>query len=548
MPRIRNVLQHRAERFRSKQAQKKQLREHQSFPLSLAHDDRTGFTKQLIKPQMEPNGASSGSMYSLEAKDTHATAVETFSSGEENTAYSDENDYTFFKEHDRNMSFSEHDRSQLEDGGEFVDLAYEASREEKNSFRGHEFIDLVQESSVAKGTGVESSNYRSYEEDGHDIAPKDFAQPETIEFVDSDDGKVFNITQESIGHGVLLQHVRSLDDSNTIENDECSKTLNTNNETLESMPSLNDDDVAQMKLSHRFRNLQVDIREEEEAFEECDLEATTAYENGDYDEEASLAQVESQLYDCDDGEMYVPVGAPEDQQGTFFEQLRTVQSRHVNDYQAHHGPMGIVDEEVQPENWQSLSEQIHFENAQNSHLNRPVSPQLEDPYLSDGNSSWEEGSFATGASRTMSRVDTACDNYGDDDARTYDGTFNGTEYYSDDDIHAERNGDRPFVRLLKKLRNTNVDEEQSQGESSDEEEDGDYRDKKTRMKSKRKRRVMNKKGSGTIFESIREIGTDILDEAIEYAESQDRPDSRNQGGTIIKTFENLFSCGAHSEY
>jgi len=546
MPRIRSVLQQRAERFRSKQAEKKQLREHQSFPLSFANDEGMDYNEQLIKPQMEPDGASSGSMYSLEAKDTHATTVETFSSGEENTAYSEENAGTFSKEHDRNMSFSEHDRSQREDGGEFLDLSYEASRQEKNSFRGHEFIDLVQESAVAKGTGIENSNYSSYEEDGDDIEPKNFAQPETIEFIDSEDGKVFNITQESIGHGVLLQHVRSLDDSNTIENDECSKTLNTNNETLESMPSMNDDDVAQMKLSHRFRNLQVDIRDEEEAFEkeeeafeECDLEATTAYENGDYNEEASLAQVESQLYDCDDGEMYVPVASPEDQQGAFFEQLRTEQSRHVNGY-----------EDVQPENWQSLSEQIHLENMQNSHLNnRPVSPQLEDPYLSDGNSSWEEGSFATGASRTVSRVDVA-DDYGsgNDDARTYDGNFDGTEYYSDDDIHAERNGDRPVVRLLKKFRNTNVGEEQSRGESSDEEEDGNYRNKKTRMKSKRKGRVKNKKSSGTIFDSIREIGTDILDEAIEYAESQDRPDTRNQGGTIINAFENLFSCGAHSEY
>jgi len=593
MPGIRNVLQHRADRFRSKQVEKKKLRQQQRLPLSFANHDGAHFTDQLIKPQIEPDGASSGSVYSLEAKDTHATAVETFSSGEENTAYSDDNYHVDFKVHDRDMNFSDHDRTQLEDGGEFLDLAYEASRQEKSSFRGHEFIDLVQESPTTKRIDVESSNYRSYEKDVDDFIPTNLAQPETIKFVDSEDGKVFNVIQEitkeeAIGHGDLLQNVRSLDDSKTMENDECSQTLNTNIETVQTMPSLNDDDAAQMKFSNRFRDLHVDIGEEGKTYEECDLETTeyengdfaeedetfeeydvleaTAYENGDYDEEASLPQGNTDLYDCDDGEMYIPVAAPEDQQGqiyadqeedgTFFEQLRTVQSRHVNEYQTHPGHMGIVDEEVHPEQWQSLTKQIYSENPQNLHLNmpndEPFSPQLEDPYLSDGNSSWGEGSFATGASRAVSRVDTACDGCDDDDDGTYAGTFDGTECYSDDDSFAERNGNRPFVRILKKIRDMNVDEEQSRGESSDEEEEEDYEDKKTRFKKKDKRQLKNKKSSGTFFESIREIGTDILNETIDYAEQQDRSprrrNSRNQGGTLIDSFTDLFSCGGPSRY
>jgi hypothetical protein len=505
--------------------QKKQLREQQRIPLVSANDDMTDFNEQFIKPKMEPDGASSGSVYSLEAKDTHATAVETFSSGEENTAYSEEND--------RDVNFSDHDRSRFEDGAEFIDLSYEASRQEK-------FVNLVQDPPATTG---------SYEQEHDDTAPENFAQPETIEFVDSEDGKVFNITQEStnketIGHGGFLQNVRSLDDSNTLGIDECSKTLNTNNETLQSLPSLNDDDVANMRYSHGVDNLHVNVGDEGETFEERDPEVTTAYENGNYDEDA---QEESQLYDCDDGEMYYAQDGQQremystedvqvhgyEEDGNFFEQLRDVQSRHhVSEYQSYPGPME-GDEEIQPEHWRSVTQQMQYENAQISHLNRPVSPHLEDPYLSDANSSWEEGSFGTGASRTKSRVDD------DDDAESYD----GSDYSSDDGAYTRRQSDRPIVKLLKKFRDDlNVNDEQSRGESSDEEEKIDRDDRKMRSRRKQKRRI-KKTGSDKFFESIREIGTDILEETIDFAESKDRP-----GSMIMDSFADLFSCGAQSEY
>ena len=127
----------------------------QSFPLSSANNDDTKFT--VISSHAERDG--SGSMYSIEAKNTNATAVESFSSGEENTAYS--NEYN---------------------SGEFLDIAYEASRQQGGSFEGHDFIDLVEEASANERVVTQHS--------------EDFAQPETIEFVDSEDGKVFNITQE----------------------------------------------------------------------------------------------------------------------------------------------------------------------------------------------------------------------------------------------------------------------------------------------------------------------------------------------------------------
>ncbi len=501
MTRIRNILQQRANRYRTKQAQQEQ-----TVPLSYGSGNASGFNEQLVVKSRPEEDAS---IY-LEAK----TATETFSSEEENTAYSNEHDHTSFQ-----------------DGGEFIDLAYEASRQEKNSFGEHNVMDLAGD-----------SNYRSFEESRNDFESKEYAQPQTIEFVDSEDGKVFNITQEkpreATGHINILQNVRSLDDSNTLETDECSKTLNTNNETIQSMPSLNEEDIAEMKMSNRMENLHVDIRDDaEEVFEECALEEPATYEHGAYSEVQPQTQGDSQLYDCDDGEMYydehgtdyagesVPMKEYEED-GNFFEQLRSnVQSRQVNDYHAHQGPMGVVEEEVQAENWQSVSNQVH------------ANHQLEDPYISDGNSSWEEGSFATGASRNVSRVDSA----DDDDVHTYE-TFDGSEYYSDEDSQADRE-ERPILRMLKKIRHdiSIDDDDQSRDDSVDDE----YDTKRKRSKGKRRRRKQKKQSSGWLIDSLREIGTDVVDEAIEFAESQERArgEGRSQADAMIDSFANLFSCG-----
>jgi len=505
MTRIRNILQQRASRYRTKQAQQEQ-----TVPLSYGSENASGFTEQLV---IKPRPEQDASMY-LEAK----TATETFSSEEENTAYSNENDHTSFQ-----------------DGGEFIDLAYEASRQGKKSSGDHNFINLAGE-----------SNYRSFDDCRNEFESKNFAQPQTIEFVDSEDGKVFNITQEkpreATGQIGILQNVRSLDDANTLEIDECSKTLNTNNETLQSMPSLNEEDIAEMKMSNRMQNLHVDIRDGvEEEFEECDLEDPAAYEHGDYNEIQSQTQDNSQLYDCDDGEMYydqqgndyggesVPMQGHEED-GNFFEQLRSnVQSRQVNDYQNH---QGVIEEEVQAENWQAVANQVHYENPP-AHTNN----QLEDPYMSDGNSSWEEGSFATGASRNVSRVDSA----DDDDVHTYE-TFDGSEYYSDEDSQDDRQ-ERPILRMLKKIRHdiSIDDDDQSRGESSDDE----YEGKRKRSKGKRRRRKQKKQSSGWLIDNLREIGTDVVDEAIEFAESQERArgEGRSQADVMIDSFANLFSCG-----
>ncbi|MGK3737296.1 MAG: hypothetical protein ACI8RD_011636 [Bacillariaceae sp.] len=568
MPRIRSVLQQRAERRRKQEENKRVILEVEKYPPQCdSKDNETEFNGLYDKPQVEPDGVSAGSIYSLEAKPTRATMAETFSSGEENTAYSEDDDHIIFTKHKRNLTFSQHDRSRLDDDGEFIDLAYESSR-------GNMFIDLVQEAERNKNAGIDSSQYNSYdEEEGVD-------QPETIQFVDSEDGKVFAITPR-VGKKFCSTEEES------IGNEECSKTLNTNLDSLNYLPSLSEDDSAQMDQRdlaqnqnnhnhNRFHCLQVDIGEGE-SYEEDD-QCGGVYDNGDIHEaeEASIPQGNSELselYDCDDGEMYFPDDNLEDQQqgglfgpnnqvrsydfeeeGTFFEQLRSEHTRPINDGQA------------QSEHWRSIKEEIHTGHPQSTHQNGAYLDTANgEQYLPDAlsdrdsNSSWEEGSFGTGASRTMSRIDTAYDDDDDDGtyAGTLDGTYadtlDGTEYYSDDDnTYAETiDGDRPFVRILKKFRDMNVGGQKS-GNEEVEEEGYDKTNRRTNDEQKRRGRPSRSSDNVNVFDRLGEIGIDILNETIEHAENANmsprRRRGRNQGGTIINTFADLFSCGAPSRY
>mmetsp|Transcript_65144 Transcript_65144/g.72755 ORF Transcript_65144/g.72755 Transcript_65144/m.72755 type:complete len:466 (+) Transcript_65144:170-1567(+) len=444
MPRIQNVLKQRAERRRKQAQNKKVLMEQKDDPplfnTNDDNDDEKEFTEQLlIKPQIEPDGASSDSIYSLEGKPTRATMTETFSSCEENTTYS-EDDHIVFTGYESNINFSQHDRNRLEGGGEFIDLAYESSQQENDPARGNVFVDLVHEATKDAYSGIDHSQYNSYDEEEDDIAVPAMTQenqPQTIEFVDSEDGKVFAITPrvDKIFHGIEDDHIGNLNESNTVGNDECSKTLNTNLETLNYIPSFNsEDESAQMDCpdsfqrdqhhcnNNRFRNLQVDIGEGE-SYEE-DEQCVGVYDDSIHeDERKSISQGNSDLYDCDDGEIYFPDTALDSQarsydfeeDGTFFEQLR---SEHI-DGQSRSGIWQTVKKEVQPGHPQTTHQIDECLDTATGDKNLPdtFGPQLEDSYLSDNNSnsSWEEGSFGTGASRTMSRIDTMCDNDDDDD-------------------------------------------------------------------------------------------------------------------------------------
>ncbi|OEU12964.1 hypothetical protein FRACYDRAFT_270255 [Fragilariopsis cylindrus CCMP1102] len=148
----------------------------------------------------------------------------------------------------------------------------------------------------------------------------------------------------------------------------------------------------------------------------------------------------------------------------------------------------------------------------------------------------------------MSRIDTT---YDDDDDGTYAETLDGTENYSDDDnTFAEYDGDRPFVRILKKFRDMNVGGQKLGSEEVEEEE---YEETNRRAKDGQTRRGRPSRSSDNVnvFERLGEIGIDILNETIEHAEKANmspRRRGRNQGGTIINTFADLFSCGAPSRY
>mmetsp|Transcript_25101 Transcript_25101/g.28059 ORF Transcript_25101/g.28059 Transcript_25101/m.28059 type:complete len:167 (+) Transcript_25101:148-648(+) len=95
------------------------------------------------------------------------------------------------------------------------------------------------------------------------------------------------------------------------------------------------------------------------------------------------------------------------------------------------------------------------------------------------------------------------------------------------------------------------DEDEDEDENDDEEE---YDDTKRKTKNKQKRRDKSSRSSDSIFERLGEIGIDILNETIVHAEraipSPRRTNRRNinQGGTIINTFVDLFSCGSSSRY
>ncbi|VEU35617.1 unnamed protein product [Pseudo-nitzschia multistriata] len=530
MTRLRNVLQSRADRFRKKQ-EKNALHQKEENRLigSKYYDDETQLTGECIRPQVEPDGVepdgvSEGDMYLLQAKGTRGTMAETFSSSEEeNRAFSEYNENERFSRNQKITMYSEQDQYYPENNRQYDNPAYEEVENEYETSNGVEVVNLARGSARSGRAGVDEV--------------ENSEQPKTIEFVDSEDGKVFEIPQQEAGcNDGLLQNVRSLDDT---YNDECSKTLNTNDETLQDPYTSNMEGIDHMNSSDRFGSLQVQV-EDDERYEEYD-QGDSAPENIGYEQEHYAHHDNTELYDCDDGQMYDPaqvdsnVGQPYqlERDGTFFEQMRSVQSRgHL---------------EMEPENWESTAHDIPLNNPTSAYLNRPndvpASPQLEDPYFSDGNSSWEEGSFATGASRTLSRVDTACDDddddvRNDDDARTFDGTFDGTEYYSDDDSYAEKQVDRPFVRILKKFRDMNVVDEQSDYESGDEGDEEDYEDSKKRSRRRKPKSAFDRLGA---------IGMNILNETIDYAERQDRA-PKLEGGTIINSFADLFSCGAPSGY
>jgi len=622
MPRIGNVLQMRYERKMKQELYRKQLLEKKNDPPILCNvkREKPEFTERIIiKPRIEPDGASSESVYSLEEKPTRATMVESFScSAEENSSYP-EHDHINFVDHTSNMTFSQHDRNHLDDDEEFNDddFDYESSKE-NDAARGNTFLDLVQEADGENQySGFDKSQYyTSYEEnDENNIAGEIMAdqranQPEVIEFVDSEDGKVFSITPRP-GAKFRDTNIKVLD---SMSNGDESHTLNTNIEALNYVPSLSSDndstsdqinDPANFQHDDvtyhnqnldRFRDLQVhieggdnesynyndtgrdgcsevhdggihteeefiDFNEQGDEFDENNEERVEVYD--DFYEEneigiitAPIPQGNSELYDCDDGEMYDPNNDLDiqaqsyDVEEAFFAQVRSEHSRNNEQQIPSDHQKDTIGGLSQSEQWRNLQEVVHSNHPQTA------THQLEGPCLSDSdeNSSWEEGSFGTGASRTMSRIDNLCDdeedeNNNNDDGSIYAGTFDETEYCSDDDdTYVDHGGDRPFVRVLKKIRDMNVGNQRSDGVSSDEESADEDFDETKKSREKQKRRGRSAQRSGTLFDRLGEIGMDILNDTIDHAEQEAlsprrRHISQNQGGTIINTFADLFSCG-----
>jgi hypothetical protein len=190
-----------------------------------------------------------------------------------------------------------------------------------------------------------------------------------------------------------------------------------------------------------------------------------------------------------------------------------------------------------------------------------VISQLVNSYLSDDRSSaasWEEGSFA-GASRAISRIDSV------EDGSSDDGSFEGSESCSDDDERSHTEHNSTLFGLLK----SKLQHLKDRSHLSDDEDDGDTeieylpdatpsnksaeakRAKKRNSIDKRRRR-RSKKESESLIGRLGELGMDLLNDTMTPKTSTKSPrrrkDDEDQTTRIVNSLRDIFSCGAPRRY
>lgn len=385
------------------------------------------------------------------------------------------------------------------------------------------------------------------------------------------------------------------DEVSTYEQDtlDCSQTLNTNTETLHTnLEGVNYIPMNNMSPSTHQQRL---LLEYEEGKTVEDGESYTGYDIDHH--RNSLTHIGSYLYE-DDGQVHYEdgngvlhqltttsglasgsgeedgtfvTGADEEEDGNTFQETLTTDfdpaSMHSNDYR-------IVDRDG----------------------NKRVISQMMDSYLSDHSSvcSWEEGSFAGGASRTISRVDSAdddADEEEEEEAQTfYDDSCDETSHHS----RRHRTEDRTLMGLFKKFRDMNMpdedEEDDDDDESSyydDEEDDDDDHEalpgvtptQSSNMTSnhsresegsfsrtgRKKRRSSGVKGKhrrqktpeiGEMFNRIGSMSIDFLHDAIDQKQQASKSSKKGRRRSkrdrddpttrIMDSFQTIFSCGAPS--
>jgi hypothetical protein len=323
-------------------------------------------------------------------------------------------------------------------------------------------------------------------------------------------------------------------DGTSMGYDECSKTLNTNLETLHTdlegvnyIPTRNNDhDVVHDQAYLPQRNY------EGESYDDDEQRIGEGQYYGSNHPGNHIPQNASYMYE-DDGYIHYQDGEEEYyEDDTRFEQVSFQDT--VTEY--------------------TKDVTSHAAETRDGDYTEVIS-QLMDSYLSDrsSNSSWDEGSYAS-PTRNRSRVD----------------SYDDTEYSDDGSTSSRRKGGRTLMDVINKFTHMNTrdnsydeddDEERDDDENEDDGGDDDERGKKKKnKKSRRRSRRKSKKGDlETILGNIGSTAMELLNETIDQTTKGSAKSSRrrsrggrrrrdDQAGKIMDSFSSIFSCGAPRHY
>jgi hypothetical protein len=441
-------------------------------------------------------------------------------------------------------------------GDDFINLAQEAANIPSRHFRTTTAMREDEFESYAQMYGLEEDEEKENSHYHHHHHHHEKVEDDTVlQFVDSEDGQAFSfrarvnhtrhittVTYENnssrhyrtIGEDGL-QHNVSLEGS-SVGYDTCSKTLNTNLETLHTdlegvnyIPTHNEYEIVHDPAYHNIIHHHGAI--------ELHGPTTDDAEGESYDDDEDriggtvgvhIAPNASYMYE-EDGYVRHPNQNKEDG----FRQNNTVHETLITTYGD-----------------DTITEFTRDTNAVETHDDErtEVLSQLMDSYLSDRSSttSWDEGSYAS-ASRMVSRLD----------------SFDGTEYTED-----TGKGNGTWMDILKNFRDMNVRDRHGMSDSDDEDGevenlsdiiDEDYRGDgtmkgNTKRRQSSSRRRSNKVDLTTVLSQIGAVGMDLLNETIEQSSKKSssrrrrRRSSNDQAGNIIDSLRDIFSCGAPSRY
>jgi hypothetical protein len=525
-------------------------------------DNDAEFTERFIKPQLiESAGTMETSIYSIDAKPTKTTFAETFSSGDDeygheggpqfhgdhvtHTFSAGEDDYreelngTFESvedERDQYLSGRHDEDSIYSSAGEFINLAQEAAQIPSRHYRSATTLMEHEFENYAETYGLEEHKEEEEVEQEYDGT--------VLHFVDSEDGQAFSFRTRRSDHrlAAILTHEQNsarpyrtddgADEATSIGYDTCSKTLNTNSETLRTdlegvnyIPTGNKHDVVHDPAYrvHRDYHRAIELHGEGESYDD--------------DEERIGAMYSHHRRNA--------AGVPIPQNGSYLYEDDGFIHYNNND-DNHHGYDDYDDIDLQKQDTfqetvttyqDTITEYTKDTRAIEMHDGErtEVLSQLMDSYLSDrsSSSSWDEGSYAS-ASRTVSRLD----------------SFDGTEYTEDGN-----RGGGILMGILNSFRDMKMGDRRPYSDDEDEDEDArDSNSKKTKKSRRRSRRKSeNRSNIGSVLGQIGAMGMDLLNDSSEQNHKGSKRSRRRRrrddhGGQIIDSFRDIFSCGNPGRY